>query len=498
MISIQKQVLLLSDFHYKEFADYLLDTNSELPYKLISTIKKLKTQPESDALCQLIYGDAEEKTRKKFLQLTHHTFKLSAFLSRNYPNYLKHNLQLIEEYLSKGEKKRANDLADWLIDIAEKIEDYTTLVEVYKFLAQQAFITESKDSNKYHKKIDEYLLLEQTKNALYAYLREHLFFKGKENISKSQVNKDLAFFDKYIDHESHSINILARFGKYYELSFLGHPDFFKKETAQELESLERDFLNNSFVCYHYLDDVYFKILGQRLQHNVNTTNTEAMLSEVKKMNGISSFLKYWRSYINIPELFSISVQVSHYMSAYGFVFKEDYDKQLPKDVKENIAFLKSKLEEIVSKDIWEEGHIIKFINVRCFYSAILLTGDEKDKHKSIKILEDTLVSYQQIPFQKFLDGIFVALIIGYFALKEYEKVITTYKRYKKITSEQIVIKENDLTIDAYYFSAQYITNQRKQYTEKLKITYEESDSYKHIQSLIKELVAYYSIPMKLD
>lgn len=498
MISIQKQVLLLSDFHYKEFADYLLDTNSELPYKLISTIKKLKTQPESDALCQLIYGDAEEKTRKKFLQLTHHTFKLSAFLSRNYPNYLKHNLQLIEEYLSKGEKKKANDLADWLIDIAEKIEDYTTLVEVYKFLAQQAFITESKDSNKYHKKIDEYLLLEQTKNALYAYLREHLFFKGKENISKSQVNKDLAFFDKYIDHESHSINILARFGKYYELSFLGHPDFFKKETAQELESLERDFLNNSFVCYHYLDDVYFKILGQRLQHNVNTTNTEAMLSEVKKMNGISSFLKYWRSYINIPELFSISVQVSHYMSAYGFVFKEDYDKQLPKDVKENIAFLKSKLEEIVSKDIWEEGHIIKFINVRCFYSAILLTGDEKDKHKSIKILEDTLVSYQQIPFQKFLDGIFVALIIGYFALKEYEKVITTYKRYKKITSEQIVIKENDLTIDAYYFSAQYITNQRKQYTEKLKITYEESDSYKHIQSLIKELVAYYSIPMKLD
>ena len=51
MISIQKQILLLSDFHYKEFADYLLDTNSELPYKLISTIKKLKVQPESDALC---------------------------------------------------------------------------------------------------------------------------------------------------------------------------------------------------------------------------------------------------------------------------------------------------------------------------------------------------------------------------------------------------------------------------------------------------------------
>jgi len=498
MISIQKQVLLLSDFHYKEFADYLLDTNSELPYKLVSTIKKLKVQPDSDVLCKLIYGDAEEKTRKKFLQLTHHTFKLSAFLSRNYPNYLKHNLQLIEELLSKGEKKKANDLAEWLTDVAEKIEDYTTLVEVNKFLAQQAFIIESKDSGKYHKKVDEYLELEKIKNSIYTYLREHLFFKGKENISKSQVNKDLAFFDTYTSHEAHSINILARFGKYYELSFLGHPDFFKKETQQELDNLERDFLNNAFVCYHYLDDVYFKILGQRLQHNVNTTNTDAMLNEVKKMNGISSFLKYWKSYINIPELFSISIQVSHYMSAYGFVFREDYDKKLPKDVKENINFLKVKLEEILLKDIWEEGHIIKFINVRSFYSAILLTGDEKDKHKSIKILEDTLVSYQQIPFQKFLDGIFVALIIGYFSLKEYEKVITTYKRYKKITSEQIVIKENDLTIDAYYFAAQYITNQRNQYMEKLKATYDESVAYGHIQTLIAELVSYYRIPLNLS
>ncbi len=498
MISIQKQVLLLSDFHYKEFADYLQDTNSELPYKLVSTIKKLKVQPESDVLCKLIYGDAEEKTRKKFLQLTHHTFKLSAFLSRNYPNYLKHNLQLIEEYLGKGEKQTANDLADWLTDVAEKIEDYTTLVEVNKFLAQQAFITESKDSNKYHKKVDEFLLLEQIKNSLYAYLREHLFFKGKENISKSQVNKDLAFFDKYTNHESHSINILARFGKYYELSFLGHPDFFKKETQQELDNLERDFLNNAFVCYHYLDDMYFKILGQRLQHNVNTTNTEAMINEVKRMNSISSFLKYWKSYINIPELFSISVQVNHYMSAYGFVFRDDYDKDLPKDVKESIIYLKTKLEEILLKDIWEDGHIIKFINVRCFYSAILLTGDEKDKLKSIKILEDTLVSYQQIPFQKFLDGIFVALIIGYFSLKEHEKVITTYKRYKKITSDQIVIKENDLTIDAYYFAAQYITNQRNQYTEKLKVTYEESISYSHIQKLIAELASYNKIPLILN
>ena len=274
MISIQKQILLLSEFHFKEFSNYLSDTHADLPHRLISTIRHSKKQHESDELCALIYGDSEEKTKKKFLQLTHHTFKLSGFISRNYPNYLKHNLQIIEEYLSRGEKQKANEVAEWLSDVAEKIEDYTTLIEVTKFFAQQCFIKESKDANKYHKKIDEYITYEQIKNSIYLYLRENLFFKGKENISKIQSTKDLAFFNKYIDHESNSINILARFGKYYEMSFLSHPNFYKPETSKGLDELERDFLNNAHVCFHYLDDMYFKILGLKLQLTVNQNNTD--------------------------------------------------------------------------------------------------------------------------------------------------------------------------------------------------------------------------------
>lgn len=499
MISIQKQVLLLSEFHFKEFSEYLLNSNAELPYKLVTAIRHSKIHHDSDELCHLIYGDSAEKTKKKFLQLTHHTFKLSGFLSRNYTNYLKHNLQIIEELLSKGNKQKANDIAEWLYDVAEKIEDYTTLIEVTKFFAQQCFITESKDANKYHKKVNDYIVLEQIKNSIYLYLREYLFFKGKDNISKTQSSKALGFFDQYVKHESNSINLLARFGKYYELSFLSHPDFFKQETVKALDDLERDFLNNAHVCFHYLDDMYFKILGLRLQLDVNNNNTEAMLTEVKKMNSISSFLKFWKSYINIPEIFSFSVQASHYMSSYAFIFRGDYHKTLPNDIKENISFLKQKLESELAKDIWENGeYIIKLINLKCFYSAILLTGDEADKNKSVKILEDTLISYQQIPFQKFLDGMFVALIMGYFSLNQYDKVITSYKRYKKITSDQIVVKENDLTIDAYYFTSQYLTNQRKQYTEKLKGTYNDSNDFEHVRLLIAELVSYYHIPVKLQ
>lgn len=498
MLSIQKQVLLLSEFHYGEFTEYLKGSKAELSYKLVTTIKKQKKQPESDVLCQLIYGDAQEKTRKKFLQLTHHTFKLSGFLSRNYPNYLKHNLQIVEELLSKGEREQADELTEWLIDVAEKIEDYTTLIEVYKFKAQQGFITESKDVVKNHQLVEQYIKLEHIKNSIYLYLREHASFSGKHSVSKTKLSKDLAFFDQYIHHKANSINILARFGKYFELSFLNHPDFFKKETLKQLDLLEKDFLNNPHVCFHVLDDLYYKILGLKLQHDVYSINTGEMLNEIKKMNNVSSFLKFWKSYVNVPEMFALSVQVNHYTGAYGYIFRSDYHKRLSKEVKDNLHFLKNKSEELLEKDIWDNGHLIKFIRLRCFYAIILLSGDEKDKLKGVTTLEDTLVSYQQIPFQNLLDKIFVTLMMGYFSLSQYEKVVTSYKRYKKITSKQIVGKENNLTIEAYYFATQYLLNQRKQYIDKLEATFKAAKQYVSVRMLITELSSYYKIPVNLQ
>ena len=156
MITIQKLVFLLSDFHYNEFSKHLTDIKAELPRNLISIIRKSHECDDTDKLCKLVYGDCKEKNKKNFLQLTHYTFKLSSFLSRNYPNYLKYNLPLIEELLSNSNKDKANQIAEWLYDVAEKIEDYTTLIEVCKFFSQQGFLLESKDIHKLHLKVNEF------------------------------------------------------------------------------------------------------------------------------------------------------------------------------------------------------------------------------------------------------------------------------------------------------------------------------------------------------
>ncbi|MBL7882569.1 MAG: hypothetical protein JNL69_00755, partial [Bacteroidia bacterium] len=84
MLSIQKVILLLDDFHFNEFKTHLKESNAELPHKLVTQIRKDDWgQKESDDLCKAVYGSKDEKSKKKFFQLVHYTFRLTSYLSRN-------------------------------------------------------------------------------------------------------------------------------------------------------------------------------------------------------------------------------------------------------------------------------------------------------------------------------------------------------------------------------------------------------------------------------
>ncbi len=497
MLSIQKQILLLSEFHFNEFANYLKTSKAELPFKLIHEIRNFGwEQPESEVLSKRIYGQSGASVKGKFLQLVHHTFKLSGFLSRNYPAYLKHNLNLIEEYTNKGDRKKANLLAEYLLDIAEKIEDFTTQINVLKFQGQQAFITEFKSPVKFHEKIEKLIHAELRLNTLYKYIRENLHFKNKDNVSVKTSKADLKFFDEYLDDECFCIKTIAKFGKYYQLSFQNDPQFYEKSTLKELENLERELQNNAFIVFHFLDDLLFKIIGLKLQLMVSTMDTEGMMKESSRLIEESSSLKFWQSYINVPEIFAIAIQASHYVTNYSATYKADHYKELPEAIKQNINKLKQVLATEIEKPIWNEGYIIKLINTRSIYSGLLMLGTPDEVKKGIDLMEETLTSYQQIPFQKFLDGMFASLIIGYFSLQQYAKISECYKRYKKSTSGNKVNLENDITISAYYYASQWLLNGRKQYSEKLFALIplcEENPNLTGVKTLILDLAQYFNI-----
>jgi len=86
------------------------------------------------------------------------------------------------------------------------------------------------------------------------------------------------------------------------------------------------------------------------------------------------------------------------------------------------------------------------------------------------------------------DQIFATLIMAYFINEDYLKVQECYKRYEKLTANASKLLENDLTIKAYYYTAQWISSGRKQYQEKLNGILEKSNGVKNLEN-VRNLVA---------
>jgi hypothetical protein len=141
ILTIQKFIFLLDDFHYKEFRSYLLSINAALPLKLADSIReKLPHFDTHEDVCKKIYNGFEKNHKQTFNQLSSHTFRLSHTLALNYPDYLHHNIQKIQVMVNKGLGDEAYFLASALLEIAGKVEDFQCQVFALKFLSQRAFL----------------------------------------------------------------------------------------------------------------------------------------------------------------------------------------------------------------------------------------------------------------------------------------------------------------------------------------------------------------------
>lgn len=501
MLSIQKVILLLDDFHFNEFKNHLKESNAELPYKLVTQIRKDEwTQLESDDLCKAVYGTKDEKSKKKFFQLVHYTFRLTSYLSRNYPSYLTHNISAIEKFINKGELQKANDVAEILLDIADKIEDFTTLNAVLKYYAQQAQITENKNASiKYHQRINEVLKSEHIINQMYLYMRENLNFKGKSVLSDAEMQEHLKFYDLYRNSKTLSIQFMSRFAYCQTLNYLNDARFYNDEILDELNRLTDDLEKNGFVVFSFSDDIQLNVDYLKLKHLIYRMNKDDLQKEATNLIKKREPLRFWKNYLNTPEIIYLSIQASYYLTHYNQGYKKDYYDHLPKEIKQQIEFYKKKCEEILEKPIWNEGLYVRYINLNSIYCGFLVLGPREDVKKSVEKLELLLVNFQQIAFQRLYDALFAILILGYFFLEDHENVQECYKRYEKLTATTSKNTENDLTIKSVYYASQWLNNGRKQYVEKFQGVLDkvrENDKLQHLQASMEDMASYFQIPIK--
>jgi hypothetical protein len=97
---------------------------------------------------------------------------------------------------------------------------------------------------------------------------------------------------------------------------------------------------------------------------------------------------------------------------------------------------------------------------------LLLLGSRKEIEESYSLLDNLLLSFQQVPFHAYSDPIYLNMSMAAFCLQDFEKVEKSYRRYKKATAGKVVNPENDLTLHGFYYAAKWLETKRDQYVKK--------------------------------
>ncbi|HEU4717475.1 MAG TPA: hypothetical protein VFU15_06570, partial [Bacteroidia bacterium] len=355
MLSIQKAVLLLDEFHLAEFKRHLEESRAELPLRLVdATLKIGWEENDSDDLCKAIYKKAEPQEKRKFFQLAHHTFKLTGFLSRNYPSYLLHNISRIEKLINEGKQKEAFRLAEVLLDVSEKTEDYTTAKSVLRFLAQHSYMREKKsEAVRYLQRNAQLIDNERALNSIYLYMRSHLHFKDKSTTTEGETEKHLSFFAQFHGSESFAVRILGRYGSCYTLHFLNDDRFYSKETLDELNALVDELEKAPYVIFSFSDDIELNIEYLKLKLLVGWLNPDELQKAAAEILRKRETPGFWKNYINGAQIAFLSIQASVLVSRYAKGYRKNWNEDLPADIREQVSFYRKACEEILSHPSWE-------------------------------------------------------------------------------------------------------------------------------------------------
>lgn len=502
-LTIQKFVKLLDEFHLSEFKNYLIEVKAVTPLRLIEAITPSLTEPQDpDTLCMAVYGKKDSQTKKSFNQLASHTMRLSWYLSKNYPSYLFQNVSRLERYINQGRLSEANMIADCILDIAERIGDYQSRIACHKFLAQQAQMYKSQnESVRHYEKIKYLLEVEVLISELYLYAKRNFKISVKDDSVLHSFDTHLAYFEQYRDHPEPSVRLLSKFQIFFLIKYYRPTEYLTAKFQKEIEEFDEEIQKSQVLVLHFMEDIYSKFLYYKLNLSTIDLSSKEANAEYQKLLSHNTHLKYWQNYVNIPELYAIAIKSTYYLSKYHRInHRSDFLQIIPEDVRKDIAQLIERCEELVKLDIWEPDHVNDLVHFKLTWSALLLLGERNDIEKGVDNLEKLMTTYQQITFSESMDSIFICLILGYFALNDYKMCVETFKRYVKLSKGRVVNIENDIEIHTYYYTAQWLNTERKQYLNKLSENYNRAsleNSKEVIQQTILELINYFNIPVSL-
>ncbi len=498
LLTIEKLVFCLDQAHVEQFKSHLRHTDSLLPLKLIESIEQKLNGNDKIDICEAVYGKNDKKTKQTFNQLASYTFKLSGYLSQNYPNYLLQNIDRIQNLVNKGELDAANYIAEIVLDIAERIEDFHVQIMLLNFKVQQSYLFKDNTKGvKMHRQMMDVLEKEKVFHELYFMLRTNFNITRENKLPPEEVDKYLAKFREYFEHPSLKLRMISKFATFYALYYFKAGEFVSATTTEDLALFNKDLNTYSYVVFPFLFDMQSNIGFLRLNSMAVDLNTTEGGREYTKLREHYNQMLFWKNFVNIPEIFTITVKASAYLSKYHYtIYRKDEKLMDDKDANEIRSLIERCRTILDQKKVWTKNHVSDLINLKLTYSALSLLGTKEETKNSTEELESVLFQYQQINFAASMDSIFVCLMMGYFAQQQYQKCVESYSRYTNTTRGKVMYEDNDLNIHIYYYVSQWLLTRRPQYAKKLKGCLDKAVGnpfLKNGEDTVRDLAAYYKI-----
>ena len=494
LLTIQKFIYLLDDFHYHEFVRYLSSINALLPLKLTENIKnKLPAFDAANDLCKKVYGTDDKAQRQNFNQLSSYTFKLSSALAQNYPSYLHYNTSKLQRLVNEGKREEANLLAESLLDIAERIEDFQCQISVLKFLGQQAFMVKDIPVGvKLNTQLETAIEKEKLFTQLQSHYRNafHSMDLAKNEAEFKQFNQ---YYQPFFKHASPLIRIFSRYVCVSALYHFNAEMFGIGESAEQIKNLEKEMNNYDYLVFPFMSDLKGNFGFLKLNSIYLDFNSKEGQKSFDELSRYYNSIKFWKNYLNFGQMNLFAIQTSRLMSTYHYqLHRKDYKEIITESDSKMLDSLIEKSEEMLLSDVSKKYYEYEMRSLRMLHAALLIFKGGDSIRKGVNEIEALLVIYQQINMKAATDSIYLCLMTGYFSLKEYDKCAHTYKRYMKIIKGKSIFEGNDSKIHAYYYISQWLLTGSKQYAAKLSALLKERAEYGP-HSTIRELARYFKI-----
>lgn len=452
---LQKICSFCSNKQLKLFEKYLLEKKQKLAASLINCLIK---NPEKELLfyCKKIYGSDSESDLKKFNQLNHHTLHYFSFISQYFPTFLQNNMHEIDELLFNEDYEKAATRLNHLFIVASKIEDYYTLNQICERVENNSFL-----SKIFPKKITPEKKQDFINNF---YIIENLINEqnrlSQKSISEKKVltDENLFFFTSHFSSKEKSVKIIAQQSYLNLKSIYNDPTFYSNETLDLIKQTKKLIDKYPFLLIAKHKEKLMSIDYMLIKH------TRLGMDEKGLKKSCNSIIDKWQKFhhtnnqLDSGLMLALSIKASYYITDYYY---EEISYKLKKEIIDIINLL-NELENTVNWDKTNYLKLINFYNVKAMF--LVLANEEKI---SIKIIEKILHEYQQKPFQKMYDGLFVVLLMAYFQAKDYDAVVDSFNRYKKLSKSYVSVEENDVVIRGIYYAAQLSINKKNQYQNKL-------------------------------